>query len=68
MVQISINGLKFNYARERELFNGLLKINGVSKTKRSFVKSLDFHTRMSMPGDLPPKKKRLNFLHGYFII
>ncbi len=33
MAQISINGLKFNYARERELFNGLLKINGVSKKK-----------------------------------
>ena len=33
MQQISINGLKFTYEKERELFNGLLKINGVSKKK-----------------------------------
>ena len=33
MQQISINGLKFIYEKERDLFNGLLKINGVSKKK-----------------------------------
>ncbi len=33
MKQISVNGLKFNYKKERDLFNGLLKINGVSKKK-----------------------------------
>ena len=33
MEQISINGLKFTYEKERDLFNGLLKINGVSKKK-----------------------------------
>jgi len=33
MQQISINGLKFTYTKERDLFNGLLKINGVSKKK-----------------------------------
>lgn len=33
MQQININGLKFNYEKERDLFNGLLKINGVSKKK-----------------------------------
>ena len=33
MKQISINGLKFTYEKERDLFNGLLKINGVSKKK-----------------------------------
>ena len=33
MKQITINGLKFNYEKERDLFNGLLKINGVSKKK-----------------------------------
>ena len=33
MQQISINGLKFTYVKERDLFNGLLKINGVSKKK-----------------------------------
>ena len=33
MQQISINRLKFNYTKERDLFNGLLKINGVSKKK-----------------------------------
>jgi len=33
MQQISINGLKFTYKKERDLFNGLLKINGVSKKK-----------------------------------
>ena len=33
MQQISINGLKFTYTKDRDLFNGLLKINGVSKKK-----------------------------------
>jgi hypothetical protein len=33
MKEISINGLKFTYEKERDLFNGLLKINGVSKKK-----------------------------------
>ena len=33
MEQLSINGLNFNYDKERDLFNGLLKINGVSKKK-----------------------------------
>jgi len=31
--QITINGLTFTYTKERDLFNGLLKINGVSKKK-----------------------------------
>jgi len=33
MQQIKINGLRFKYGRDRELFNALLKINGVSKKK-----------------------------------
>lgn len=33
MNQISINGLKIEYDRERDLFNYLLKLNGVSKKK-----------------------------------
>ena len=33
MKQISINGLRFSYEKERNLFNGLLKVNGVSKKK-----------------------------------
>lgn len=33
MQEITINGLKFTYKKERDLFNGLLKINGVSKKK-----------------------------------
>ncbi len=33
MQQLNINGLKFNYTKERDLFNELLKINGVSKKK-----------------------------------
>ncbi len=33
MEEISINGLKFTYSKERDLFNGLLKINGVSKKR-----------------------------------
>lgn len=32
-MQMNINGLRFNYEKERDLFNGLLKINGVSKKK-----------------------------------
>jgi len=31
--QLKINGLRFEYDRERDLFNALLKINGVSKKK-----------------------------------
>ena len=33
MQQIKINGLRFEYERDRDLFNALLKINGVSKKK-----------------------------------
>ena len=33
MQQININGLRFEYTRERDLFNALLKINGVTKKK-----------------------------------
>lgn len=33
MERISINGLRFEYERERDLFNALLKMNGVSKKK-----------------------------------
>jgi len=33
MEEIKINGLRFEYERERDLFNYLLKINGVSKKK-----------------------------------
>jgi len=40
MQQISINSLKFTYEKERDLFNGLLKINGVSK--KTFCKKFGF--------------------------
>ena len=33
MQQIKINGLRFKYDRDRDLFNALLKINGVTKKK-----------------------------------
>jgi hypothetical protein len=33
MQQIKINGLRFEYDRDRDLFNALLKINGVTKKK-----------------------------------
>ena len=33
MQQININGLRFEYNRDRDLFNALLKINGVTKKK-----------------------------------
>lgn len=33
MNKISINGLKIQYDRDRDLFNALLKMNGVSKKK-----------------------------------
>jgi len=33
MQQIKINGLRFEYDRDRDLFNTLLKINGVTKKK-----------------------------------
>lgn len=39
MQQIKINGLRFEYERDRDLFNALLKINGV--TKKKFCKKFD---------------------------
>ena len=33
MQEITINGLRFKYERDRDLFNYLLKINGVTKKK-----------------------------------
>ena len=39
MQQIKINGLRFEYERERDLFNYLLKINGV--TKKKFCEKFD---------------------------
>lgn len=33
MQKIKINGLRFEYDRERDLFNALLKLNGVTKKK-----------------------------------
>jgi len=40
MRQIKINGLRFEYERDRDLFNALLKINGV--TKKKFCEKFDF--------------------------
>jgi len=39
MQQIKINGLRFEYNRDRDLFNALLKINGV--TKKRFCEKFD---------------------------
>lgn len=39
MQQININGLRFEYDRDRDLFNALLKINGV--TKKKFCEKFD---------------------------
>ena len=40
MKQIKINGLRFEYDRDRDLFNTLLKINGV--TKKMFCEKFGF--------------------------
>ena len=40
MKEITINGLIFKFKRERDLFNNLLKINGVSK--KEFCTKFDF--------------------------
>jgi len=40
MQQIKINGLRFEYDRDRDLFNALLKINGV--TKKRFCEKFGF--------------------------
>ena len=39
MKKIKINGLRFEYERDRDLFNYLLKINGV--TKKKFCEKFD---------------------------
>ena len=40
MQQVKINGLRFEYDRDRDLFNALLKINDV--TKKKFCKKFGF--------------------------
>jgi hypothetical protein len=39
MKNMNINGLRFEYERDRDLFNALLKINGV--TKKKFCEKFD---------------------------
>jgi uncharacterized protein YfkK (UPF0435 family) len=39
MKQININGLRISYKKERDLFNALLKMNGV--TKKKFCEKFD---------------------------
>ena len=59
MEEISINGLKFTYSKERDLFNGLLKINGVSK-KRFCEKFALSYSYVNAWGSTT-KEKRIKF-------
>jgi len=59
MQQISINGLKFTYEKERDLFNGLLKINGVSKKK--FCEKFDLSYSYVNAWGSTTKEKNIKF-------
>jgi len=57
--QIKINGLRFEYERDRDLFNALLKINGV--TKKKFCEKFDLSYSYVNAWGSTTKEKDLKF-------
>lgn len=58
MNEISINGLVFKYDRERDLFNQLLKINGVSKKEFCSKFSLSYSYVNAWGSNIKGKEKK----------
>jgi len=65
MKEININGLRFRYERERELFNYLLKINGVSKKK--FCEKFDLSYSYVNAWGSTTKEKYIKFPSWVFV-
>ena len=59
MQQININGLRFEYERDRDLFNALLKINGV--TKKKFCEKFGFSYSYVNAWGSTTKEKEIKF-------
>ncbi len=59
MQQIKINGLRFEYERDRDLFNALLKMNGV--TKKKFCEKFDLSYSYVNAWGSTTKEKDLKF-------
>ena len=59
MKHMNINGLKFNYEKYRDLFNGLLKTNGTSK--RDFAKKFDLSYSYVNAWGSSTKKKKIKY-------
>ncbi len=59
MKQIKINGLRFEYDRERDLFNALLKMNGV--TKQKFCEKFDLSYSYVNAWGSTTKEKEIKF-------
>ena len=59
MQQIKINGLRFEYNRDRDLFNALLKINGV--TKKKFCEKFDLSYSYVNAWGSTTKEKNIKF-------
>jgi len=59
MKEININGLRFKYKRERDLFNALLKINGV--TKKKFCEKFSFSYSYVNAWGSTTKEKEIKF-------
>jgi hypothetical protein len=57
--QIKINGLRFEYERDRDLFNALLKMNGV--TKKKFCEKFDLSYSYVNAWGSTTKEKDLKF-------
>ena len=58
MNEISINGLTFKYNRDRELFNKLLEINGVSKKEFCSKFSLSYSYVNAWGSNIKGKEKK----------
>jgi hypothetical protein len=65
MKEININGLRFQYERDRELFNYLLKINGVSKKK--FCEKFDLSYSYVNAWGSTTKEKDIKFPSWVFV-
>lgn len=59
MQEIKINGLRFEYDRDRDLFNYLLKINGV--TKKKFCSKFGFSYSYVNAWGSTTKEKNIKF-------
>jgi hypothetical protein len=65
MQEIKINGLRFKYDRDRDLFNALLKINGV--TKKKFCKKFDLSYSYVNAWGSTTKEKNIKFPSWVFV-